>query len=185
MIKKFAAVAGAAALLVGSGVAIGNAQDAAEPLQACVNDTNGGMRLVVYGEECRKGESPVTWNAQGPAGPQGPAGATDIGLEYVSYDGIYEFQGITGEVYAFSRSVSCPEGKVALAPFGSAVGTLRGVSGPPDNLFPASIYGARLNPNDDRTVSVAFARADGEAFTDNVDIVEYSITVPCMYKPAP
>lgn len=46
-----------------------------QELTACVNRT-GSMRLVESANECRRPETPVTWNVQGPVGPAGPIGAT-------------------------------------------------------------------------------------------------------------
>jgi hypothetical protein len=44
-------------------------------LVACVNRTNGNMRLVDAGATCHNNENRVQWNVAGPAGPAGPAGA--------------------------------------------------------------------------------------------------------------
>lgn len=43
-------------------------------LVACVNRTNGNMRLVDAGATCRTNENRVEWNVAGPAGPAGPSG---------------------------------------------------------------------------------------------------------------
>ena len=51
-------------------------------INACVNATNGQIRIVAAGESCRPPEVPVTWNVTGPTGatgatgPIGPPGAT-------------------------------------------------------------------------------------------------------------
>src|SRR6185437_2731107 len=45
-------------------------------LTACVNDTNGNMRLVGSASDCRQHESAVSWNAEGQAGATGPTGPT-------------------------------------------------------------------------------------------------------------
>ena len=45
-------------------------------INACVKKGSGQVRVVRPGAACRKKESPLSWNAQGPAGPRGPAGPT-------------------------------------------------------------------------------------------------------------
>ncbi|MEX2431573.1 MAG: type VI secretion system tube protein Hcp [Dehalococcoidia bacterium] len=47
--------------------------DDGEVLHACAG-ANGSLRLVGDANECRRNESAVSWNVEGPAGPQGPAG---------------------------------------------------------------------------------------------------------------
>jgi len=51
------------------------AQSSSSTLGACVNRTNGNMRLVAGAAECRNPESYVQWNVTGPEGPQGAQGA--------------------------------------------------------------------------------------------------------------
>ena len=45
-------------------------------INACVKKGSGQVRVVRAGATCRRGESPLSWNAQGPAGVRGAAGAT-------------------------------------------------------------------------------------------------------------
>jgi len=45
-----------------------------QTLNACV-DRDGLVRLVAIAGQCRKGETPVSWNTVGPQGPQGIQGA--------------------------------------------------------------------------------------------------------------
>lgn len=47
---------------------------AAQVLDACINNGNGGMRLVAADAACHSNETRVQWNVTGPAGPAGPAG---------------------------------------------------------------------------------------------------------------
>src|SRR4051812_22994412 len=46
---------------------------AAGVIVACVG-ANGGMRAVAGADACKRSETALTWNAEGPAGTAGPAG---------------------------------------------------------------------------------------------------------------
>src|SRR6266436_1028526 len=59
-----------------------HAEPPVTPIQACYNDTNGGLRRVNSPGDCKNHETPISWNTAGPAGPQGPAGA---GANIVSF----------------------------------------------------------------------------------------------------
>src|SRR6185295_9320879 len=50
------------------------AADAPVQISACVKNDTGDVRIVRPNELCRKGESLLVWNVQGPQGPQGQAG---------------------------------------------------------------------------------------------------------------
>jgi hypothetical protein len=52
-----------------------HAEPPVNPIQACYNNTNGGLRRVNSPADCKNHETPISWNIAGPAGPQGPAGA--------------------------------------------------------------------------------------------------------------
>ena len=41
---------------------------------ACTNNSDGTIRMVAAGTECRKNETLISWNQVGPIGPMGPAG---------------------------------------------------------------------------------------------------------------
>lgn len=43
-------------------------------INACV-DKDGALRIVTQEEQCKKKESPLSWNVQGEQGPQGPQGS--------------------------------------------------------------------------------------------------------------
>jgi hypothetical protein len=45
-------------------------------INACVKKGSGQVRVVRPGAACRRSESPLSWNAQGPAGQRGAAGPT-------------------------------------------------------------------------------------------------------------
>src|SRR4051794_6640833 len=82
-------------LVLPTGVALaaqpGGRQPSSAVIHACVKKKTGLVRIVAASATCRRGESPVAWNAQGArgangaagaAGPQGPAGpAGAVGLK--------------------------------------------------------------------------------------------------------
>lgn len=45
-------------------------------IQACYNDTNGGLRRVNSAADCKTHETSISWSSAGPAGPAGPPGPT-------------------------------------------------------------------------------------------------------------
>lgn len=55
------------------GVAIAD-NSAAVPVNACVHDETGAVRIVSASGECRSSETPTSWNREGPIGPVGPPG---------------------------------------------------------------------------------------------------------------
>jgi hypothetical protein len=63
-----------------AGVALAAQPSARRPsnavINACVKKGSGQVRVVRPGAGCRKNESRLSWNVQGPAGPRGAAGAT-------------------------------------------------------------------------------------------------------------
>jgi Lamin Tail Domain/Collagen triple helix repeat (20 copies) len=63
-----------------AGVALAAQPSARRPfnavINACVKKGSGQLRVVRPGAGCRKNESRLSWNVQGPAGPPGAAGAT-------------------------------------------------------------------------------------------------------------
>jgi type VI secretion system secreted protein Hcp len=55
--------------------AIANASgDSSSQINACVNSTNGGVRIVAADAICKNGETAMNWSATGPQGPQGAQG---------------------------------------------------------------------------------------------------------------
>jgi hypothetical protein len=44
-------------------------------INACVKKKSGKVRVVASLNACRRGESPLSWNVQGPVGSRGPTGA--------------------------------------------------------------------------------------------------------------
>jgi hypothetical protein len=67
-------------LILLAGVALAAQPNGRRPsnavINACVKKGSGVVRVVKAGTACRRRESPLSWNAQGPAGPRGAAGAT-------------------------------------------------------------------------------------------------------------
>lgn len=53
-------------------------------IYACVNNTNGNVRIVTAGDNCKTAEKSVKWSVQGPQGPQGLPGtsSTSSGVPY-------------------------------------------------------------------------------------------------------
>src|SRR3954452_2660759 len=43
-------------------------------IHACMQKKTGRLRVVAGANACRRGERPLSWNAQGPAGPEGATG---------------------------------------------------------------------------------------------------------------
>jgi hypothetical protein len=57
---------------LGVGVAVASGHD--DVITGCYNRTNGNLRVVDAGAECREHEMPISWNEQGPQGEPGPQG---------------------------------------------------------------------------------------------------------------
>jgi hypothetical protein len=65
-------------LVLVAGVALaaqpGGQQRSSGIINVCVKKKTGQVRVVRSGGACKRGESPLSWNAQGPAGARGAAG---------------------------------------------------------------------------------------------------------------
>ena len=65
-------------LALAAGVALAAQPNARRPsnavINACVKKKSGKVRIVASLNACRRGESPLSWNVQGPAGSRGPTG---------------------------------------------------------------------------------------------------------------
>jgi hypothetical protein len=68
---RLSGIVGALALACGL-ASIGSAH--AQQIFACVNNSNGGVRVVAQNASCSNNERSLVWNVTGPAGPIGPAG---------------------------------------------------------------------------------------------------------------
>jgi hypothetical protein len=74
-------IAGVVALAAAAGgVAIAAPGDGAT-IAACTNNLRESIRFVDEGVTCAAGETLLTWNKQGPAGPQGERGPAGVGFE--------------------------------------------------------------------------------------------------------
>ncbi len=75
MRRMLPAVAIAAAVIAGSGLAVASEGDV-NTINGCYRTKDGGLRVVTSADQCDpKQETAIQWNKQGPAGPAGPAGA--------------------------------------------------------------------------------------------------------------
>jgi hypothetical protein len=125
--RRAVLVGAVVAAIVCAGVAYSSGGSTSSTLTACVNDTNGNMRLVGSASDCRQHESAVSWNgegqtgATGPTGPQGPTGqqgatGTTGPQGPTGADGVSGYQivsasaGIGPTVAAFG-TIFCPAGK--------------------------------------------------------------------------
>jgi len=74
--------AGAVALLAAAVPAIARAGSGSVVFFACVNNSNGTIRIVPGTRKCRSFEHKISWNQKGPQGPQGPAGVVSGTVDY-------------------------------------------------------------------------------------------------------
>jgi hypothetical protein len=75
-----------------------------DQIHACVRSRDGRVRIVDASQSCRKNETALAWNIQGPPGPPGPAGPAGVsGYEIV----------VAPETLDVSQAF-CPPGKVVL-----------------------------------------------------------------------
>jgi len=78
--NRLIAVSAAAALAVGSGVAVNGPASAAKTYKACVKKSTGEVRLMLgKKKKCKKGWKKTTWSKSAPKGSQGPAGPVGAG----------------------------------------------------------------------------------------------------------
>lgn len=92
-------------------------------IYACVNNSDGTLRLVTATTTCKTNEHLVTWSVTGPqgpagpAGPQGPAGPAGTGTPPEKVVGFLKLDGVEGssaakgfekqiEIYSFSFGVT-------------------------------------------------------------------------------
>jgi hypothetical protein len=115
---------------------------AADTLYACVNKTNGNVRIVGGPADCRQPEVAVSWNTVGLQGPPGPPGAP----------GSPGAPGTPGTPGTDGQSVTiappgegvCPDGGVTLTAANGTASICNGAKGDPGDsgskIYHASIY---------------------------------------------
>src|SRR5215471_6783168 len=72
VMKRFAVLSAAFFL---SAVGLNGTARAADQIYACVNNSNGEIKLVAQNATCKNSETLVVWNVAGPQGMIGPAGS--------------------------------------------------------------------------------------------------------------
>jgi len=108
MKKLHILLAAAAVLVVAAGASFAAIPSSGGTISAC-KDNKGVLKAIdaEAGQTCPNNQQLLTWNQQGPAGPEGPAGIS--GYEVVS--AMVEGGPNNGHVTALA---SCPEGKVPI-----------------------------------------------------------------------
>jgi hypothetical protein len=108
-----AVMAGALALFATGSVVFANN---GAPIHSCVADSNGSLRIVQAEDECRRSETPLSWNQSGPAGEPGADGQDGVsGRTRIVFE--EQFSLSSGPV--FQVLVSCPFGQVVVGGGGS------------------------------------------------------------------
>ncbi|MEX0674161.1 MAG: lamin tail domain-containing protein [Gaiellaceae bacterium] len=73
--RKLAWIVAGAAIALTAAAGLAAAQGKQDgTVQACVNRTNGLVRVIGPSADCRKRERALSWSVRGPQGPPGPAG---------------------------------------------------------------------------------------------------------------
>jgi hypothetical protein len=144
-------------------------------IHACVNTTNGQVRIVDSAANCKNSEVPVSWNVtgspgpSGPPGPAGPAGAPGAA-------GPAGPSGVTGQAFfrvSQSSPFTPPNGSgVTLNPAGytTITGMSLNVNVPAQSFLLVTTYGDVGN-TDGGTV-----RADAAVFID--DTFNFTVSAP-------
>lgn len=65
-------------LVIAGGVAYAAIPGGTGVISGCFNNVHGGLRMIdtEAGDTCKNNETAISWNQQGPPGPQGPPGVT-------------------------------------------------------------------------------------------------------------
>jgi hypothetical protein len=72
--RRTAVATGIIVTVVGAASWVAAGEDPSAAIHSCVHQENGQVRIVSATEHCRRTESALEWNAEGPAGPAGPQG---------------------------------------------------------------------------------------------------------------
>jgi hypothetical protein len=74
MSAKLGWIAAAAAISLAAATGLAAAEGGHDAIEACVNETNGLVRIVGSAADCREHERGTSWSVRGPQGPPGAAG---------------------------------------------------------------------------------------------------------------
>lgn len=74
MAHRTAVALGVILPVVGAASWVAASENPAPTIHACVQRDSGQVRIVGANEQCRRSETALAWNAEGPAGPAGAAG---------------------------------------------------------------------------------------------------------------
>lgn len=75
--RRTAVALGIIVPVVGAASWVAASENPSPTIHACVHRETGQVRIVSAGEQCRRNETALEWNAEGPAGPAG-AGAEGV-----------------------------------------------------------------------------------------------------------
>jgi hypothetical protein len=81
-------------------------------IHACFNNHSGEIKIIDADGACQNGFSPLDWDIQGPPGPQGNPGISELEVVWISE--LFEGEG--------TIAVNCPEGKKAMGGGADAIG---------------------------------------------------------------
>jgi hypothetical protein len=65
--------------VVGAASWVAASENPSPTIHACVHRETGQVRIVSAGEQCRRNETALDWNAEGPAGPAGAGTQGEVG----------------------------------------------------------------------------------------------------------
>lgn len=65
--------------VVGTASWVAASENSSATIHACVHRESGQVRIVSGGEQCRRNETALEWNAEGPAGPVGAGAQGEMG----------------------------------------------------------------------------------------------------------
>ncbi len=172
------AAAGVVAVFAVAAVAYGAIPGAGGVISACFDKQSGQTRI--YDAEggqpksCRKSETAISWNQQGPKGDTGTQGSPGLSGHEVVFKAGSRFAEEPG-IFGVTDNVDCPDGKVAFGGGGSGVivrsdGTTDGV---------ADVFSSR--PNGGAGWTVVFGNRDGGELKDpfSLEGVRYEMFVIC------
>jgi hypothetical protein len=122
--KRRVIVVAVVAALLAAGGAYATIPDSNGVIHGCSANKDGSLRVIDpgAGQSCATKESPLDWDAKGPAGPQGPAGPTGP-------TGPTGPQGPAGSAHGYQTN------SITNVPGGTAVTKVISLSGLPDGVY--------------------------------------------------